>query len=77
MSPPTTLAALLPMLEEGSFVHRTLGFVELFVVWQLFLLAVGAGVLFKRRTGHIATTFYSLYAVIAIAAGFIMSRLGG
>ena len=77
MSTPTTLAALLPMLEEGSFIHRTLGLVELFTVWQLFLLAVGTGVLFERRTGPIATTFYSLYAVIAIAAGFIMSRLGG
>ncbi len=77
MSVPTTLAALLPMLEEGTFVQRTLGLVELFTTWQLFLLAVGTGVLFKRRTGPIATTFYSLYAVIAIAAGFIMSRLGG
>ena len=77
MSVPTTVSALLPMLEEGSFIHRTLGLVELFTVWQLFLLAVGTGVLFKRRTGPIATTFYSLYAVIAIAAGFIMSRLGG
>ena len=77
MSVPTTLGALLPMLEEGTFVQRTLGVVELFVVWQFFLLAVGTGVLFKRRTGPIATTFYSLYAVIAIAAGFIMSRLGG
>ena len=77
MSTPTTLSALLPMLEEGTFVQRTLGLVELFTVWQLFLLAVGTGVLFKRRTGPIATTFYSLYAVVAIAAGFIMSRLGG
>ena len=77
MSVPTTVSALLPMLEEGSFVQRTLGLVELFTVWQLFLLAVGTGVLYKRRTGPIATIFYSLYAVVAIAAGFIMSRLGG
>lgn len=77
MNLPTTLAALLPMIEEGTFVHRTLGLVELFTMWQLFLLAVGTGVLLKRRTGPVATTFYSLYAVIAIAAGFIMSRLGG
>lgn len=77
MSVPTTVSALLPMLEEGTFVQRTLGLVELFTVWQLFLLAVGTGVLFKRRTGPIATTFYSLYAVIAIAAGFFLSRLGG
>ena len=77
MSIPTTMAALLPMLEEGGFIHRTLSLVELFVIWQFFLLAVGTGVLFERRTSPIATTFYSLYAVIAIAAGFFLSRLGG
>ncbi len=77
MSPPTTLTAMLPMLEEGTFAQRALGIVELFVVWQLFLLAVGAGVLYKRRTGPIAVTFYGLYAVIAVAAGLILSRLGG
>lgn len=77
MGVPTTLAALLPMIEEGGFLQRTLGIVELFVVWQLFLLAVGTGVLFNRGTRPIATTFYSLYAVVAIAAGFFLSRLGG
>ncbi len=77
MTAPTTLAALLPMLEEGTFVQRTLGLVELFTAWQLFLLAVGTGVLYTRRTRPIATTFYSLYAVIAIAAGVFLSRLGG
>ena len=77
MSVPTTVSALLPMLAEGTFVQRTLGLVELFLVWQLFLLAVGTGVLYQRRTRPIATTFYSLYAVVAIAAGFFMSRLGG
>lgn len=77
MSNPASLAALLPMLEEGGFLHRALAVVDLFIVWQLFLLAVGCGVLYKRRTGSFAATFYCLYAVVAIAAGFIMSRLGG
>ena len=77
MTRPTTLAALLPMLAEGGFAHRALGLVDLFIVWQLFLLAVGIGVLYQRRTGPIATIFYSLYAVVAIAAGFFLSRLGG
>lgn len=77
MSNPATLAALLPMLEEGGFPHRATAVVDLFIVWQLFLLAVGSGVLYKRRTAPIATTFYTLYAVVAIVAGFIISRLGG
>ena len=77
MGSPTTVAALLPMLEEGTFLQRALGIVDLFVVWQLFLLAVGSGVLYKRRTGPIAASLYGLYAVIAVAAGLILSRLGG
>ena len=77
LNSPTTLAALLPMLEEGGFLQRTLGIVDLFMVWQLFLLAVGTGVLYQRRTRPIATTFYCLYAVVAVAVGFFMSRLGG
>ncbi|MEE2637896.1 MAG: YIP1 family protein [Acidobacteriota bacterium] len=77
MGSPATVAAFFPMLEEGSFPQRALSLVDLFIVWQLFLLAVGVGLLFKRRTGPIATTFYALYAVIAVSVGFALSRLGG
>lgn len=77
MGNPTTVAAFFPMLEEGSFADRTLGLIDLFVVWQLFVLSIGTAVLYGRRTGPIATAFYLLYAVIAIGGGFALSRIGG
>ena len=77
MGSATTLAALLPVLEEGSFLQGALGVVELFVLWQLFLVAVGTGVLYKRPTTPIAVTLYGLYAMGAVAGGFVASRLGG
>jgi len=77
MGNPATVAAFFPMLEEGSFADRTLGLIDLFVVWQLFVLSIGTAVLYGRRTGPIATAFYLLYAVIAIGGGFALSRMGG
>jgi hypothetical protein len=77
MGNPTTLAAFFPMLEEGTFAARALGLIDVFVVWQLFVLSIGVAVAYKRRTGPIATGFYLLYAVIAIGGGFALSRIGG
>ena len=77
MGNPTTLAAFVPMLEEGTFSARALGLVDVFVIWQLFVLSVGIAVTYKRRTGPIATGFYLLYAVLAIGGGFALSRMGG
>jgi len=34
-------------------------------------------VLYGRRTGPIAATFYTLYAVIAVVVSFVMIRIGG
>ena len=77
MGNPTTLAAFFPMLEDGTFAARALGLIDLFVIWQLFVLSVGVAVLYKRRTGAIAAAFYLLYAVLAVGGGFALSRIGG
>jgi hypothetical protein len=73
----TSLAVMLPMIDEGSFLGRLLGMVDLFVVWWIFVLAIGLGVLYRRRTQGIALGLFSVYAVIAVVAAAIMSRLGG
>lgn len=77
MSSATNLAVALPMFDEGSFVARLAGMVDLFVIWWLIVLAIGLGVLYRRRTQPIAVTLFSIYAVIALAAAAIMSRFGG
>ncbi len=69
MSSPTTLAAFLPMLDPSTFVMRLLGGIDLFVLWSTISLSIGLGVLFKRRTGPIATGIIFVYvAIVAIVA---------
>jgi hypothetical protein len=77
MSSATNLSAMLPMLEEGTFIARLAGFVDLFVIWWLTVLAIGLAVLYRRRTQSVAITLFSIYAVIALAIAGIMSMVGG
>jgi len=70
------LGALLPMLPEKSFVANLLGTVDLFILWSLITLAIGLGVLYKRRTQPIAISLLSVYAVIALAIALFKSRGG-
>jgi len=73
----TNLSVLLPMIDERSFLGKLLGMVDLFVIWWVLVLAIGLGVLYRRRTQGIALGLFSVYAVIAVVAAAIMSRLGG
>ena len=67
------LAIFVPMLEEDAFLTLFLGAIDLFLVWWVINLAIGIGVLYKRKTGPIATTFLSLYVVIALILAFVRS----
>jgi len=77
MASATNLAVMLPMLEEGSFLARLAGMIDLFLIWSVIVLAIGLAVLFRRKTQPIAITFFAVYAVIALVAAVVMSRLGG
>jgi len=68
-----TLGVFVPMLEETSFVARFLGAIDLFWVWWCVSLAIGVGVLFKRKTGGIAITFLGIYVCIALVLAFVRS----
>lgn len=72
----TNLGALLPMLPEKSFGAHLLGAIDIFLVWSIVVLAIGLGVLYKRRTQPIAITFLSIYAAIALVIALFMSRGG-
>jgi hypothetical protein len=77
MASATNLAVLLPMLPEGTFLTRLAGMIDLFVVWWVFILAVGVAVLYKRRTQPVAMTLFGVYAAIALVAATVMNVLGG
>jgi multisubunit Na+/H+ antiporter MnhE subunit len=71
MTSATTLAVLLPMLPEKSFVSRLLGMIDLFLIWQLVVLSIGLAVLYRRRTQPIATALLVVYAIIAVIVAFV------
>jgi membrane protein, antimicrobial resistance system len=70
------LGALLPMLPEKSFAANLLGTVDVFIIWSVIVLAIGLGVLYKRRTQPIAISLLSVYAVIALGIALFKSRGG-
>jgi hypothetical protein len=67
------LGVFVPMLDEQNFVTLFLGSIDLFFVWATISLAIGLGVLYRRRTGPIATTMLGLYVVIALVIAFFRS----
>lgn len=76
LSSATNLAVLLPMIDETSFLGRFIGMIDLFIIWQLLVLAIGLAVLYKRRTQSIATTLLVIYGIIAVGWAAVRS-LGG
>jgi hypothetical protein len=62
-----------PTLPEDSFATVFLGLIDLFLVWWVFSLAIGIGVLYKKKTGPIATSFLLIYGVIALVIAFVRS----
>lgn len=75
MSSPTTLAAALPFFEDNTFGARLLGSMDLFLIWWVVSLAIGLGVLYKRRTAPIATTMLIVYGAIALTIAAVRSTL--
>ncbi len=77
LSSAANLALFLPMLDEGSFGARLLGSIDLFRVWWMVSLAIGLGVLYRRRTAPVAWTLLAIYAAIAVAIAIVQTVLTG
>jgi hypothetical protein len=43
-----------------------LGSIDLIFIWWMLSLAIGLGVLYRKRTGPIAVTILAIYVVIAV-----------
>jgi hypothetical protein len=77
MSSTTNLMVFLPFLDENSFAARFLGSIDLFQVWWIVSLAIGLGVLYRKRTGPVATTMLIVYAAIGLVIAAIKTALSG
>lgn len=69
----TNLAVLLPMVDPKSFAGRILAMTDLFLIWYLLVLAIGLGVLYRRRTPPIALSLYAVYAIGVLVIAAVMS----
>lgn len=69
----TTLAVLLPMLDEDSFLGRLMGAIDIFLIWWVIVLAIGLGVLYRRRTQPIATGLLVVYGIVALCIAAVGS----
>jgi hypothetical protein len=71
---PTSLGALLPMLDDQSFLGRLAGMIDIFAIWWVIVMSIGLAVLYRRKTQPIAFTLFGIYAVIVVAIAAFMSR---
>jgi len=76
---PFNLGVLVPMLDPESFVARFLSWTSAITIWQTIVLAIGLGVLYKRKSTGIAIGLlvaYGLLVAVGVAIfSAIMSRI--
>jgi hypothetical protein len=73
LSSPTNLSVFFPMLEEKSFLVALLGTIDLFLIWWVFVLAIGLAVLYRRKTRPVAIGLFVTYGVIALGIALAKS----
>jgi len=77
LSSATNLAVFFPFLDDASFAARLLGAIDLIYIWWMVSLSIGLGVLYRRRTGPIATTLLVIYLLIGLAIAAIKTATSG
>ncbi len=77
ISAAANLGVFLPFLDVASFLARLLGSIDLFLIWWLLNLAIGLGVLYKKRTQPIALGLLGVYIVIAVIIAAILTAISG
>jgi len=77
LSSTTNLLVFAPFLDDGSFPARLLGAIDLIYIWWMVSLAIGLGVVYRRRTAPIATTMIAIYVVIGIVVAVIKTAAAG
>jgi len=73
---PTTIAGVLPMLEEGSMPARWLGSIDLFGLWWMWLLAVGLAAATGRPVSRYLARLLAAYVGVAAIVAAVFAVLG-
>jgi hypothetical protein len=73
---PLNLAAVLPLMEEGTIPARLFGTIDLFALWWLVLVAIGISQLTGRPARRYALGFGAAYVALATITAIAISALG-
>ncbi len=77
LASPITMGSFFRMLDEASPLARFFSIVDLFVVWWIFVLAIGMSVLYRRPARRLAGVFVGAYVTLAIVLTAVMAATGG
>jgi hypothetical protein len=77
LTSPLNLAAVLPLMEEGTMPARFFGTLDFFVLWWLGLLAIGLSVLTRRGAAKYAWRLAGVSAVVAGLVAAVIAVTGG
>jgi hypothetical protein len=77
LTSPLNLAAVLPLMEEGTFQARLFGTLDLFALWWAGLLASGTAALTGRRAGRYLTAILVGYVAVAAGVAALIAIMGG
>jgi hypothetical protein len=70
-------ALMFPGLDAASGSARLLGFVDVFVLWWVVLLAIGAARLYRRRARSTVLAFVGVYLVVAALIAVVFTVAAG
>jgi hypothetical protein len=73
----TSLALLLSPDDKGSFLYSVLSSFDIFTLWQVILVSMGLGVMYKFSTKKAFTTVVILWVVWILAKSGLSSIFGG
>jgi Yip1 domain len=77
LTSPLNLAAVLPLMEEGTLPARFFGTIDLFALWWMALLAIGLGALTGRSVKRYATALSMVYIGFAAVMAGVIAAVGG
>ncbi|HEX7401962.1 MAG TPA: Yip1 family protein [candidate division Zixibacteria bacterium] len=73
----TSLALLLSAESKNSFLYSLLSSFDIFTIWQLILVSIGMGILYKYSTKKAFTTVCILWIIWVVAKSGLSSLFGG
>jgi hypothetical protein len=73
----TSLALLLSADSKDTFLYRILSGFDIFTLWQVILLSVGMGVLYKYTTKKAFTVVFVLWVLLILGMSGLSSLFGG